>query len=75
MAAPTPLATAEQLLIGREKLLRAASDLDVAAALNEAIAPFLVWPYGVGPMSVRELENNDDPVYRNSFIRGYTMAR
>jgi hypothetical protein len=64
MAPSTPPSAAEQLRIGAEGLVRAKSDIEVAAALNDAIAPFLVWPYGAGPISVRELENNGDSVYQ-----------
>jgi hypothetical protein len=57
-----------------EELLRLAKehDGDLSDGLSAVLGNLLVWPYSCGPVSIRELEGVDDPVFRSTV---YTSAR
>ncbi len=46
--------------------------IEVSAALTDFLSAFLVWPYSVGSISIRELENAGDSVFQAAV---YTSAK
>jgi hypothetical protein len=71
---PTPSDVAERIHKGAEEILQRGSEVTVSSALNEVLSRFLVWPFNVGSISIREMEGTGDAVFESAIYTSDTKA-